>query len=351
MTGSAPRSILLIRPSALGDVCRTVPVLARLRARFPEARIDWLVQSGFEPAIHHHPGLSRVVSFPRREMSRDLRRLRLRSYFDFRRLLREPGYDLVIDAQGLLRSAWFARTTRARARVGYANAQEFGWVFLTRRVPVPREMHTVDRMLALTEALGCQGEPDMRLYASPEDQAWAAEAEPESGTVVLAPTSRWPGKQWPDERFAALAERLLHEGVPRLVLVGARGEEAQCPRLIGLASREPRVANRIGATSIGQLMALIERSALLIANDSAAVHMGVGFGRPLVALYGPTEVGRVGPYRREGDVISHRRTGEAASHKDGSAGRALMERISVDEVFAAARARLRTSPCSSGPQP
>lgn len=349
MTGQEPRSILIVRPSALGDVCRTVPVLARLRARFPNARIDWLVQDAFAPAVRHHPGLSGVVAFPRHAISHDLRRLKAGSYRAFVRTLREPRYELVLDAQGLLRSGWFASATRARTRVGYADAQEFGWLFLTRRVTAPRDMHTVDRMLALTEALGCAGEPDMRLYTSPEDQRWAADQEPAPGTVVIAPTSRWAGKQWPDERFAALAERLLREGVPRIVLAGAKGEETQCPALVDLARREPRISNRIGTTSIGQLMALIERAALLVANDSAAVHMGVGFARPLIALYGPTNTAMVGPYGRAGDVISHRRGGEDVSHKDERAGAALMARITVDEVLDGALHRLHGSARPNGP--
>ena len=94
-------------------------------------------------------------------------------------------------------------------------------------------------------------------------------------------------------------------------------------------------------------MALVESSSLVIANDSAALHMAVGFDRPMVALYGPTRVDRVGPYGREADVIQHVTPSDRLDHKDGAAGRALMERIGVEEVvsrataaFVGARARV-----------
>ncbi|MBX3361298.1 MAG: hypothetical protein KF705_07665 [Phycisphaeraceae bacterium] len=87
----------------------------------------------------------------------------------------------------------------------------------------------------------------------------------------------------------------------------------------------------IGKTSVGQLMAVVERTAVVVANDSAAIHMAVGF-EAVDRLYGPTSIARVGPYRREGDVIQHVQPGEVLDHKDDLAGREMMERISVDEV-------------------
>jgi ADP-heptose:LPS heptosyltransferase len=97
-----PSRILIIRPSALGDVCRTVPVLASLRRAWPQARIDWLVQDTFMDAIWYHPALTAAVPFPRAGLSADVKRLRLGRVLGWMgRTLREPGYDLVLDCQGL----------------------------------------------------------------------------------------------------------------------------------------------------------------------------------------------------------------------------------------------------------
>ena len=335
-----PKRILLIRPSALGDVCRTVPVLASLRAAFPGAAIDWLVQDTFADAVAAHPALTSVVPFRRNTLSHDLKQIRFGSSLAFLDELRRARYDLAIDAQGLARSGLFTLATRAAIRVGYRNAQEGGRLGYNRTAQVPRDMHAVDRMLELARLAGAEPICDMRL-TTPSNAAQWAEAQPElAAPIVLAPTSRWAGKRWPIERFADLALRLLAEQPRPIVIVGSPGEEPQVAPLLERVGSDPRVRDLVGQTTIAKLMAIIERAALVVANDSAAVHMAVGFARPFVALYGPTDVARVGPYRRDADVIQHIEPGEPINHKDDAAGQSIMRRIGVDEVHAACAARL-----------
>lgn len=330
-----PQRILLIRPSALGDVCRTVPVLASLRCAFPDAQIDWLVQDTFADAVRAHPALSGVVPFARADLGHAAARGRLGPGARFLRSLRERRYDLALDAQGLARSGLFARATRAPRRVGFADARELGWLGINVRVRVSPDLHTVDRMLELVRAVGVEPVPDVRLFAPPEArERHAADADLAGARyAVLAPGSRWEGKRWPAERFAAVAAGLLRQGFDRVVVVGSRHEGEQCAPVVRLAASDSRVIDRVGRTSVGGLMALVERCTLLIANDSAPLHMAVGFGRPLIALYGPTRIDRVGPYGRAGDVIRHVIPGDLLDHKDAAAGRALMERITVEEVL------------------
>ncbi len=329
--------ILIIRPSALGDVCRSVPVLVSLRRAFPGARIDWLVQDSFAPAVEHHPDLTGIVPFARRALGASASRGRLGASLEFLRSLRRARYDLVLDVQGLARSGLFAWATRAPRRVGFADARELGWLGVNERHAPGRARHTVDRMLELVRSAGIEPVRDMRLYAPPgERDALAADGGLAGRRfAVIAPTSRWPGKRWAESRFADLIGFILDArvGLDAVILVGAAGERGQCETLVDLAARDPRVIDRIGATSVGGLMALIERSALVIANDSAALHMAVGFDRPLVALYGPTRVDLVGPYGRERDVIQHVTPRDRLDHKDDDAGRVLMDRITVDEVL------------------
>jgi len=338
-----PERILIIRPSALGDVCRSVPVLASLRRRYPEARIDWLVQDSFAPAIAAHPALTGVIRFPRSKLR--LRHLLTpdgaETLTGLLRQLREPRYDLVFDCQGLLRSGFFAWCTRARRRVGYANAAEMGWLGVKQRVRVPREMHTVDRMLALVEAFGVEAVRDTRLYTMPSDRMGVPSELLDQPYIVLAPTSRWPGKRWPPQRFAEAATAVLGSGLASwVVLVGSASEREQCQPLTELARREPRIVDLIGQTDVGRLMAVIEQSSLVVANDSAALHMAVGFDRPLVALYGPTRTELVGPYRRESDVIHGAPMSSNLSHKDEDSGARAMASIQTSAVIEAALARL-----------
>lgn len=336
-----PRKILLIRPSALGDVCRTVPVVAALRARYPNARIEWMVQQGFEDAVRHHPAVDAIVPFNRKALGSQILRGDLAETREFLGSLKRAGYDTVIDAQGLARSGVLMWATRAPVRIGYRQAQEGAWLGANRRVDAPRTMHAVDRMLRLAAAADADVfQPDLRLYADPDAVSQAVIEHPER-YAVLAPTSRWASKRWPDDRFAEVASTLLGErAVERVIVVGAPGERGQCPASLALATDHPRVTDRVGSTSISALMALISRAALVVANDSAAVHMAVGFDRPTVALYGPTDVARVGPYGREADVIQHREPGDTMDHKD-DANTAMMARIGLEEVLTACRVRLR----------
>jgi lipopolysaccharide heptosyltransferase I len=332
------KRILLIRPSALGDVCRTVPVLASLRRAYPTAIIHWLVQDTFVEAVEHHPALNGVIPFPRRTLARWYTPRGLTRVRSFLRGLRSGSYDLVVDAQGLFRSGLFAWATRAPIRVGHAGAAEMGWLFVNHRVASAPDAHTVDRMLDLVRGIGIEAVRDLRLSTSSEaHQRIAQLLEPVGAAArigILAPTSRWEGKRWPVERFSALAERLLKTGdVERVAVVGAPGEEGQCGPLLSLAERDRRVIPLIGRLGIGDLMALIERSWVVVANDSATLHMSVGLSTRYVGLYGPTDVARVGPAGGTGTVIQHIHPGDRLDHKAAAPGRKIMERITVDEVF------------------
>lgn len=337
---SDPRRILLIRPSALGDVCRSVCVLAALRQRFPQAQIDWLVQNSFTQAIEHHPAVSHVIPFDRKTFGAQCKKGRFGPVLRWLKDLKKSQYDLVIDAQGLARSGFFAWSTKAPRRVGYRDAQELAWLFLNERVDAPRELHTVDRMLRLAESLGASiNAPDMRLYAGPDELSQVIMEYPDRYTVI-APTSRWAGKCWPIERFTQLAQRLTeHPALDRVIIVGGPGERLQCAPLLEVAEDHPKITDRVGSTSIAQLMAIISRSKLVVANDSAALHMGVGFDRPMVALLGPTEPSLVGPYQRNADVIRHALPEDDFDFKKPESV-AMMERITPEEVYEACDKRL-----------
>jgi heptosyltransferase-1/heptosyltransferase-2 len=316
-----------------------VPALVSLRRAWPDARIDWLVQDTFADAVRAHPALNGIVPFPRRQMKEWLATGRLAPVGRWLRDLADGGYDLAIDLQGLARSGFFTWMSGARRRVGFANAREGGWLGLTERYAVPRHAHTVDRMLELLRQMGVPPVHDLRLVAPTEDRARAAE-DPALAPpyVVLAPTSRWPAKQWPADRFARVAAALASRDL-NVVLVGAASERDQIRPLLDLARTTPRIIDRVGHTNVGLLMAVIERARLVVANDSAALHIAVGFDRPIVGLFGPTRVDLVGPYRRTHDVIQHVTPADTLDHKQ-PAGVALMQRIGVEEVLHAALARL-----------
>ncbi len=308
MCDRTPQRILLIRPSALGDVVRTVPVLVSLRQAYPQARIDWLVQDNYAPAIAGHPALSGVVPFPRKQLSHWYKPgSGMNQAWQWVRQLRTQKYDAVFDLQGLARSGFITRLTGARQRIGFAKARELAWLGYNQRYPVDAKLHTVERMLGLLTAHGLPVVRDMRLYPAPVDQQWLQKYRSENGLneqpyVIVAPTAQWLCKCWPIEKFIALA-RLMHSSLqptPRLVILAAPHERTYIqPMLDALAKVNPLCPT----TTVGQMLALVSQCRLLVCNDSAPLHMGVGFGKPLVALFGPTDPALVGPYQRPDTVL------------------------------------------------
>jgi lipopolysaccharide heptosyltransferase I len=340
---AAPRRILIIRPSALGDVCRTVSVLAALRRAWPDATIDWLVQDSFVDAVRGHPSLDGVIPFPRG---------RWRSWWRSASLIREVrgwcgsmrlgAYDLVLDCQGLARSAVASWSTRAPVRVVRARAREMAWLGGTLRVPDPAGADALSEMLALVEALGVPADPDPALHAPAEDVRWWHASREGLGLArrfaVIAPTSRWPGKRWEPARWAEVARRLRARGLV-VAAIGAPGEEAQVrDALDGV----PGAVDLCGKLSVGRMMALLADASLAVAHDSAAVHIAAGMGCPYVGIFGPTDPERTGPWQGAPWCLWGGRGERLGAHayRDESLGRALMDRVSVDAVMERCEARL-----------
>lgn len=315
--------ILLVRPSALGDVCRTVPCLVSLRKAFAGAPIDWLVNTPFAPAIAAHPMLSGVVPFHRKDFS-------LGRGLALARRLRAGRYEAVYDLQGLLRSGVLTRLTGAPRRIGFANAREGAAWCYNHKHAIDPTLHTVDRMLGLLHAAGIEPVRDMRLYLAEDDATWLdqfiADHNFRGGYTCLAPTAQWRCKCWPIERYAELAKMI--DG-PVVVLAAPHEHTQVQPLLDALGDRAvlPR-------TTVGQLVALLSRCRLLVCNDSAALHIAVAFEKPIVSIFGPTDPALVGPYRRPDAVvqplgISPAQMQSYRKHKDDQT---LIARVTVEQV-------------------
>ena len=365
----APR-ILIVRPSALGDVSRTVGCAVELRRQFPQAEIHWLVARAFADVVRHHPAVDAVVLFDRAGLRKFGRSWRAtRDGLAFARQLRRAGYDRVYDLQGLFRSGLFTRLTGAPYRCGFANSREGAAMFYTHKYHVDPNLHTVDRMMSLLTpppgtpgspapgsgetcggaSAGSGGEPDLRLYVGEADQAWGEafcqthQLAGAGGYMCLAPTAQWGCKCWPIEFFARLADRLLNlPETEAILMLAAAHERPRVDRLFDELARLGRPADELRrrvlfpATTVGQMMALIRGCRLLVCNDSAALHIAVGLDRPFVAIHGPTDPRKVGPYHHRQWVLQPPGVSEAdmsryRKHKDDDR---LIRQVSVDAAWA-----------------
>jgi heptosyltransferase-1 len=322
--------ILLIKPSAVGDVIHTLPVLSRLRARYPSARIDWLLTPSIAELIGRHPALSNVLLFARREWSHSWR-----AWSAAKRLwelcsdLRRTRYDLVLDLHGQFRSAFFTLLTGARVRIGFdrprkrtrqasrplttaayrhgwTGAREGSWAVYTHRIPIPTlDTHAVDRYLWLGRLLGLEEGPAAFDVPAPV----AAEAHiakllgqqdlPGWPLVVLVPGTTWETKHWRIEGFTEVAHYLRRTG-RAVVLAGSVRERPLCQRVADACAG---VVNLAGQTTLSQLAALIRRAAVCVTNDSGSMHLTAALGRPVVSIFGPTDPLWVGPYQQPEAVV------------------------------------------------
>jgi lipopolysaccharide heptosyltransferase I len=322
--------ILLIKPSAVGDVVHTLPVLAKLRARYPAARIDWVLTPAIAELIGHHPALSNVVLFDRFAFARCWRSESTARFVRLLAHLRRTRYELVIDLHGQLRSAVLTLASGAAVRIGFdrphprprapsdrrlvpnayqhgwTGAREGAWLSYTHRIPIPRsDVHAVDRYLWLGPILGLdEGPPEFHVPIPPQAAArikalLEEHALHSPALAVLVPGTIWPTKHWHVEGFAGVARHLRDNGWA-VALAGTAAERQPCQAVAALA---PGVVDLSGQTTLSELAALLARAALCVTNDSGSMHLATALGRRVVSVFGPTDPLWIGPYRRPEAVV------------------------------------------------
>ncbi|MBW1917408.1 MAG: lipopolysaccharide heptosyltransferase II [Deltaproteobacteria bacterium] len=301
-SGQSPR-ILLIKLSALGDVIHTLPTLEALRATYPQAWITWLVEEAAAPLLIGHPALDDVWVSRRRSWLRPRQNglLWARAARELIRLihrLRKSEFDLVIDIQGLLKSALWVALARSPRKIGYDRTREGSYLVLNERLPpFDREAHAVWRYLNLAQYLGAApGIPRFRLPLQEDTGVWLAPLwQDRSGPlIVLHPGARWPSKCWPAARFAALADRLVTEQQARVVFTGGVGDRPLIARI--KARMQTAALDLSGRTSLLELARLFQQAELAVTTDTGPMHLAAAVGTAVVALFGPTAPWRTGPF-------------------------------------------------------
>ncbi|MCC9595868.1 glycosyltransferase family 9 protein [Rubrivivax sp. JA1055] len=291
--GRPPR-ILIVRLSAIGDVVMASGLIRSLRARWPDATIHWLVEPPAAPLLAHNPRLDGVKTMPRAVLQQLWRERRLGALagevLALRRRLRAERYDLVLDAQGLLKSGFCAWLTGAPQRVGL-RSHEGSQHLMHHRVspPAGADRRIGSEYRALGVALGA-AESDFRLDlavgAAPRERARAALAE--AGVagrwVALCPFTTRPQKHWFEDRWAELAQAFAARGL-QPVIVGGPGDVEAAARIAALA---PAAANLAGRLKLDETVAALAEAALLVGVDTGLTHMGTALDVPTVALFGST---------------------------------------------------------------
>lgn len=333
--------ICLIKPSSLGDVIHSLSVLAALRSAYPDSFISWVVAPANASLLEGHPMLDEVLLFDRTAWGRWGRLPKTGVEVGaLVRALRRRRYELVVDLQGLLRSALLAFSSGARERVGFANSREYSPLFYSRRIDVPEgPVHAVDRYMLVAEAITGRSHPVTFPLGLTDESAAEVDSflaseniEPNQPLAVLSPGARWSSKLWAPERFAALADELRGRFGLQPVIVGGPGEEGiveEVKRSTGLGPPAAFFA------SLRTVAALFARARVSVTNDSGSMHLAAAAGCPVVAVFGPTDPRLTGPYGKDNPVVSHPVECAPCFLKECPIGHDCLVGVSVEAVMEA----------------
>jgi len=336
-------NILIVKLSAIGDVIHTLPSLTVLRKRYPDAHITWVIEEDSADIIAGHPFLDRALVSRRKRWLKNLRELRdvrktIGEVRSFIAALRGRKYDLVVDFHGLLKSSIVVLLSGGRRKLGYDSMQELSGLFLNDKVYEDMEKHAVDRYLDLPRHLGADtGTPEFRIHIAEENRRRIEHLLEENGInpkdrfIAVNPVALWETKMWDNGKFAQLCDRIV--GELKLTVVFTGGPDRETVEHIRSLMHFPS-ADIAGRTTLRDLAYLYERSALVVTTDSGPMHVAAAVGTPTVALFGPTDPARTGPYGA-GHTVVRKDLSCSPCFLKRCGTRRCMEAISVEEVFRA----------------
>lgn len=292
----APQSLCVLRLSAIGDVCHTVPVVRTLQAALPETEITWVIGKTEASLVGDIAGIE-FITFDKRTGLAGMRALR--------RQLDGRRFDVLLQMQVALRASVLGRFIPARTRIGFdrARARDFQWLFTDRHIAAREHQHVMDGLFGFAEALGidervlrwdiplAQADRDFAIKQLPGDQP----------VLLISPCSSNRARNfrnWAAGNYAAVAAHAVRaHGMQVVVTGGPTAVERNYGARIVAEAGVP-VSNLVGRTTLKQLFALIERAAVVLCPDSGPAHMATAAGTPVVGLYATSNPDRTGPYDR-----------------------------------------------------
>jgi heptosyltransferase-1 len=317
-------NILIVKTSSMGDVLHTIPAARALRRAFPQAHLGWAVEKAHSEVLRGQSWLDERIVWNRSGAG---------NFIDFIRHLRSQKWDMALDFQGLFRSGLITRLSGAARRIGYAPTRERAHWFYTERVPqVTMERHAVERYLDLAAHAGAApraplprpylagllpSHAEIRqelcdewfpLVPSEEDRhavdAWLAERRFDPARhrlAILNPHCRKNANRWPAERFAELARRLSAQQGLKVALTGGPATRDLCDQIQRLSGEDLwRADGQFGLLGSAELF---RRSAVIVTGDTGPMHIAVAVGLPVVAIFGPANPLRTGPYASDAIVL------------------------------------------------
>jgi heptosyltransferase I len=289
--------VVVVMMSAIGDAVHTLPVITALKRHAPATRVTWILQPGPASLVRGHPAVDEIVVF---EKARGWR-----GYQSVRRVLAGRRFDLLLDLQVYFKAGLLTALVPADVKLGFdfTRARDLNWLFTTHRIPPHPVQHVQDQYFEFLAALGVPHEPvvwDLGPWPAERAAQAAFTATLDRPAAALATGSSDPGREWLPERWVEVCAGLDRDGL-RPILVGGRApREIELQRV--LEERLPGVVRSTLGAPLRDMVGILDASALVLAVNSAPLHVAVALDRPVISLLGNWNPKRTGPYRRFGDL-------------------------------------------------
>lgn len=333
--------ILFVKLGAIGDIVHALPALAEVRRAYPDAVIDWVAESKSGEILRDNPAIDRLLEID----THSIRKLRSPESLikEIRRQagpLRDGGYDVAIDLQGLLKSALIAKVSGAKQRWGFDRAglkEPAAALMYTDRIATDRRVNVIEKNLQLVRgALGIDDESDVLEFpigvgAQHRAEADAIAAQTNGDFVIFNPAGGWVTKLWPAENYGRLAERIRSEfGLSSIVTTG--------PKEKALAARVKEFSGDAGIIlaepSLKGFYELAKKAVVYVGGDTGPTHIAVAAGAPVVGIFGPTEWWRNGSPRADDIEVGREDISCRVDCHRRTCSKWICMDISVDTVFA-----------------
>lgn len=333
------KNILIVKLSAIGDVIHALPVAHALKQQYPQARITWVVEKPAYDLLTNNPNIDDIILFdkPKFKSFSGL----LKNAPQLARQLKSRKFDVVLDLQGLFKSAAIAWLSGAAERYGYCNMRELSHLISTPICGEQQNGHIVERYLDVVRGLGCKVEQGQFSITITEQEAAAAQQSMKKAGITentcfiaLAPGTNWPTKCWPTYSYAELADQLNAKGFTP-VIIGGPGDRKLSDEVI--AAAKGSVIDLVGQTTLKQLAFVIREASAFVGGDTGPMHLAVAVGTPVVTMFGPTDPVRNGPYSGENMVLTAAVACCGCWQRKCDKNNECMTNITVDEVLEAVK--------------
>jgi lipopolysaccharide heptosyltransferase II len=331
----APK-ILIVQPSRIGDIIFALPSLVSLKKKYPNSRISWIVDERCAQVLEGNPYIEKLFIWNRKEKS-------LSYYANLKRQLRSEKFDLSIDFHGLAKSAFLVKLAKAKFKIASSSTngmRELSWL-ISKQIKNPNaQAHCVERHLSAVKYLDCDEIYEYPISISDKDLNSVKEKLLNEGAnlnniIAIHPGGGWISRRWPSDRYAKLVKKLRDELNPSIVLIGGPeggSSEKGLDQEIISESNVSNIINLTGKLTLKEVCAFFTLCRLFIGNEAGPMHIASALKIPAIAILGPTNANRTGPYKGNTLILQKKVHCQPCRNRNCK-NPICLQQITVDEVF------------------